>query len=208
MLTYERQAWDQGWSKVVGIDEAGRGPLAGPVVAAAVFCEKSFLITEENIQFAKLTDSKLLTEKQREAFFDLLSKSTEVHIGVGLASVEEIDEINVLNATHTAMFRAVEALPLKAKFALVDGRPVPNLPCPSLSIVKGDQKSLLVAAASVIAKVTRDRLMLEMDRQYPAYGFAKHKGYGTKKHLAALIQYGPANCHRRTFRPVRDMICA
>jgi ribonuclease HII len=205
LLQFERQAWDAGHRRVAGVDEAGRGPLAGPVVAAAVVIEADFLRANERERFAKLTDSKQLTAHQRDFFFDLLTGSPQVEVGVGMADAAEIDEKNILNATHLAMARAVARLVPLPEHLLVDGLFVPGLPCSSTPIVDGDAKSLLIAAASVIAKVTRDRLMRDLDRQYPEYGFAEHKGYGTKAHAQALLEHGPTPIHRRTFRPVRDI---
>ncbi len=204
MLQFERSAWQRKVRRVAGVDEAGRGPLAGPVVAAAVVIEPDFLMREADGLFRSLTDSKQLTEKNRELFFCILTSAPQVSFGVGIVSECEIDRRNILRATHKAMAQALGAIDPLPEYALVDGRPVPGLPCDSEAIVKGDARSLSIAAASVIAKVTRDRLMLEMDRSYPQYGFARHKGYGTKEHFEALRKYGPAPCHRRSFRPVRE----
>ena len=206
MLTHERTAWQNQHSRVAGVDEAGRGPLAGPVVAAAVWIEPSFLMAEEHSFFKGLNDSKQLTEAQRTFFFQRLQSCSQVAIGVGLASVAEIDSFNILRATHLAMARALSQLNPRPDHALVDGRPVPGLPCSSTAIVKGDSASLSIAAASVIAKVTRDAMLVEMDRQYPQYGFARHKGYGTAEHLAALERLGPCPEHRRSYAPVRRLV--
>ena len=186
---------------MVGVDEAGRGPLAGSVVAAAVWFGPEALA--EN--WEGLTDSKQLTEAKREAFFARLTEHAGVDIGVGEASVAEIDELNILRATHLAMRRAAEAHPAPA-FLLVDGNAVPDLPHPSLNLVKGDRRSLSIAAASVVAKVTRDRQLVALDRDYPEYGFAQHKGYGTEAHVQALHRHGPCPAHRRSFRPVREQL--
>lgn len=202
MLRHERDAWSSGFHHVAGIDEAGRGPLAGPVVAAAVVAERSFLEAEEHGFFTGLNDSKQLTARRRDAFFALLSGDPRIRIGVGRADVAEIDRINILRATHQAMARALAALPAPPDLALVDGLPVPGLGVSSRAVVQGDAQSLLIAAASVIAKVTRDRLMLELEERYPGYGFARHKGYGTALHLDALRQLGPCPEHRRSFAPV------
>ncbi|NCC52025.1 MAG: ribonuclease HII [Spartobacteria bacterium] len=204
MLEYEQQAWDNQFTNVAGIDEAGRGPLAGPVVAACVLFDKTFLAGELPVPFQGLTDSKQLTAARRDSFFDLLTQSPWVHFALGLVEAEGIDRVNILRATHKAMRQAAIGIHPAPDHLLVDGRPVPDLPCPSTAIVKGDAKSLSIAAASIIAKVTRDRLMLEMDAQYPQYGFARHKGYGTSEHLAALKAHGPCPFHRRSFQPVRD----
>lgn len=202
LLRHERTAWSSGHRRLAGIDEAGRGPLAGPVIAAAVHIEQSLLEAEETGLFAGLTDSKQLTARSRDRFFDALRSDPRIRWAVGRADVEEIDRVNILRATHLAMARAVTALDAVVDLALVDGLPVASLPCASQAIVKGDAQSLLIAAASVLAKVTRDRLMVEFDRAYPGYGFAAHKGYGTAAHLAALRELGPCPIHRRSFAPV------
>ncbi len=204
MLQFERQFWEQGCVRLAGVDEAGRGPLAGPVVAAAVVFDRAFLEAEQYGVLLGIDDSKTLSESQREHFFALLTQSPHLATGVGSADVAEIDTLNILRATHLAMKRALLALAPPPDFALVDGLPVQGLPCPSLAIVKGDARSLSIAAASIVAKVTRDRLMRELDRHYPAYGFAQHKGYGTRAHLQALLTEGPSPVHRRSFRPVRE----
>jgi ribonuclease HII len=204
MLEFERQHWQAGYSLLAGVDEAGRGPLAGPVVAAAVAAPRELLESESETLLQGLTDSKKLTERRREAFFEILETHPGIMIGVGQASVEEIDRLNILRATHVAMARAIEALPVAPDHALVDGRPVEGLPCSSTAIVGGDGVSLLIAAASVVAKVTRDRQMVELDRLYPQYGLAKHKGYGSRAHMQALFEHGPSPIHRRSFRPVRE----
>lgn len=205
LLRFERKAWASGCKRVAGVDEAGRGPLAGPVVAAAVVFSQAFIEQEEHRLFNALTDSKQLTAIQRDRFFELLVNSTEVEIGIGFGDVLEIDDSNILVATHRSMNRALHHLKLLPEYALVDGLPVLNLPCPSLAIVKGDARSLSIAAASVIAKVTRDRWMTDLDRQHPEYGFVRHKGYGTAAHIQALLKYGAIAQHRRSFRPVRDI---
>lgn len=202
MLRHERIAWAEGYPILAGVDEVGRGPLAGPVLAAAVSLPRDFLERSADGLLAGLTDSKQLTAARREAFYNRLIKQTPIAYGLGRAEVEEIDALNVLRATHLAMARAVAAMGIRADLLLVDGRPVPGLPVPSRAIVKGDAQSLLIAAASVIAKVTRDREMDEWDRRHPGYGFAHHKGYGTAAHLAALARLGPSAIHRRSFAPV------
>ncbi|MDP6491136.1 MAG: ribonuclease HII [Kiritimatiellia bacterium] len=204
MLEYERQHWQAGYMLLAGVDEAGRGPLAGPVVAGAVAVPRDCLENESRAALSGLTDSKKLTERRREAFFEVLQNHPEIMTGVGQASVEEIDDLNILRATHVAMARAVSALPVPPDHVLVDGRPVQGLPCSSTAIVGGDGVSLLIAAASVVAKVTRDRQMVELDRLYPEYGLAKHKGYGSQAHMQALFEHGPTPIHRRSFRPVRE----
>ena len=203
VLLYEKEAWASGFLRLAGIDEAGRGPLAGPVVAGAVIFDPDYIQTELIPTFGKLTDSKVMTEKAREEYFQILENSEFVQIGVGIVEADEVDRINVLQATHKAMALAVGQV--DAQFALVDGLPVKGLPCASKSIVKGDALSISISAASIIAKVTRDRIMIALDLQYPEYGFAKHKGYGTKQHMAALKKYGAIPAHRKTFRPVAEL---
>jgi len=204
LLEYERQHWEKGLSLVAGIDEAGRGPLAGPVMAAAVILEPDFAVAEEKGVLSGLTDSKKLSPRKREAFLGILMDSPSVLIGVGTASVEEIDQFNILRATHLAMRRAIDALPRVPEHVLIDGREVKGLDVSSTAIVGGDGKSLSIAGASVVAKVLRDRGMVELDSLYPVYGFARHKGYGSSAHIQALYEYGPAPVHRRSFRPVRE----
>lgn len=204
MLRFEQECWACGLSRVAGVDEAGRGPLAGPVVAAAFVFSRSAAEAAFAGELGGLTDSKQLTESQRDAFFDLLMAQPETGYGVGVASVEEIDRLNILQANHLAMRRAVEALPSLPERILVDGRPVPGLPVQATAIIKGDALSFSIAAASVIAKVTRDRIMRDLDVTYPEYGFARNKGYGTSMHMQALLEFGPVPPHRRSFRPVRE----
>lgn len=205
LLEFERQLWAKGLKRVAGVDEAGRGPLAGPVVAAAVVFDQDFIEREKDGQFAALTDSKQLTEKQREEFFSILTQAPAVEIGVGFGAVAEIDKINILAATHLTMRRALNALCSLPDHAIIDGLPVKDLPCPATAVIRGDARSLSVAAASVIAKVVRDQLMAELDRWQPEYGFRRHKGYGTPTHIQALLKYGPMDQHRRSFRPVREI---
>jgi len=183
---------------ITGVDEAGRGPLAGPVVAAAVILPAQY-------ELPKLTDSKKLSEKQRESLFEQIH-SVAIAVGVGRAEVAEIDQINILQATMKAMQRAVEALSVTPELALIDGNRCPDLHCRSQAIIKGDLKEPCISAASIIAKVTRDREMLLLEEQYPGYGFAKHKGYGTKVHVDAIKSLGPTPVHRRSFAPVREMV--
>ena len=204
MLRFECDAYTRGILSVAGVDEAGRGPLAGPLVAAAVCIDNVFIREAAQGILNGLTDSKQLSEKKRELFFLVLTNHPLIQYGVSIISPQRIDEINILQATHGAMAEALLQLPALPELALIDGRPVPGLPCPSQSIVKGDAKSLSIAAASVIAKVTRDHLLIELDQRYPDYGFARHKGYGTKAHLAALKKYGPTPQHRYSYRPVRE----
>ncbi len=202
-LEYERSTWAaRPGCRLAGVDEAGRGCLAGPVVAGAVEIAEGAIDGLAAGILAPVNDSKQLTAKQRDALFERITQCGEIRWAVGIASAQEIDALNILRATHLAMRRAVEGLPELPEHALVDGLPVKGLPIGHTPIVKGDAKSLLVACASIVAKVTRDRICLELDRRYPQYGFAQHKTYGTKAHLAALRQYGPCAEHRRSFAPV------
>lgn len=203
VLLYEKEAWASGFLRLAGIDEAGRGPLAGPVVAAAVIFDPDYIQAEAAATFGRLTDSKAMTEAGREEYFELLTSSAFASIGIGIIDAGEIDRINILKATHRAMALAAEEV--HPQFALVDGLPVKGLPCESKSIVKGDALSLSISAASIIAKVTRDRMMVELDAQFPEYGFAGHKGYGTKRHLDALKKFGATPIHRQSFRPVAEL---
>lgn len=207
-LAFEQEAWNQGLLFVAGVDEAGRGPLAGPVVAAAVILNPALFTPPSNnpALFAGLTDSKQLTATKRDRFFDELNQCDAVRIGCCIVGADVIDRINILQATWRAMAGAVQQLDPLPDLALVDGRPVRGLPCSSRNIIRGDSQSLSIAAASVIAKVTRDRLMDELDAEYPEYGFSKHKGYGTAVHLDALRRHGPCPQHRRSFRPVAATI--
>ena len=189
--SYEIAAREKGYKYVCGIDEAGRGPLAGPVCAAAV-------ILPEGIEIDGLNDSKKLTEKKREKLYDVIIEKALAY-GIAFADEKEIDEINILQATFLAMKRAQEMLQIKADYALVDGNRMPKLNIDGETIVSGDALSPSIAAASILAKVTRDRLMLEYDKEFPQYQFAKHKGYGTKVHTEAIKTYGPSRIHRLTF---------
>ncbi len=188
---YENEKRALGYTAVCGCDEAGRGPLCGPVVAAAV-------ILDPEIVIEGLDDSKKLTEKKREKLFDII-KEKAIAYAIAEASPAEIDEINILNASMLAMRRAVEALSVKADFALIDGNCSRGFEIATETVVKGDAKSCSIAAASILAKVTRDRGCAELDKEYPMYGIAKHKGYPTKDHMDAVRQYGPSPIHRRTF---------
>ncbi len=190
-LEFEQQAAAKGYSAICGVDEAGRGPLAGPVCAAAV-------ILPENTVIDGVNDSKKLSEKKREALFDVICETARSY-SIAYASVEEIEELNILNATMLAMKRAVEGLDVKADYAMIDGNRTPDLEIESEFIIKGDAKSMSVACASILAKVSRDRLLYEYAKDYPQYGFEKHKGYGTKAHTEALKEYGPCPYHRMSF---------
>ena len=196
---YEEALRQNGVRVVAGIDEAGRGPLAGPVVAAAVILPRGFT-------HHKLTDSKKLTGSQRETIFHELTSCAGVCWSVSIVEADEIDRINILRATHQAMRRAAAALAIAPQHVLIDGLPVRPFPFPQTALVKGDARSFSIAAASVIAKVTRDRIMCEMDARYPAYGFAQHKGYGTELHLERLKTHGPSPIHRKTFTPVAQQL--
>lgn len=206
MLDIERQLWIRGYRRLAGVDEAGRGTLAGPVVAAAVVFSRRCLEQEEHGLFDGLNDSKQLSERERRRFYSLLVSYPGIEIGIGFGDVSEIDEINILRSTHRAMIRALLNLPAIPDHAIVDGLPVPEMPCASLSVVGGDSKSLSVAAASVVAKVTRDQWMMDLDKLHPEYGFSQNKGYGTAAHFKALLEYGCIEQHRRSFRPVRDIV--
>lgn len=204
MLEFEQELWAKGFKRLAGVDEAGRGPLAGPVVAAAVVFDRDFLEAEFPESLKALNDSKKLSATTRRYFHDLLVNSSHVDYGIGVAHHEEIDAINIMKATHEAMKRAITSLRTPPDYVLVDGLPITGLPVESTAIVGGDSKSLSIAAGSVVAKVTRDEMMVEMDRVYPQYGFSRHKGYGTKQHMMALFEHGPCPIHRRSFQPVRD----
>lgn len=205
-LAFEKQVWrTRPGCVLAGVDEAGRGCLAGPVYAGAVTMPPERADELCAGELAGLTDSKQLTARQRDAFFAVLASARGVSVSVGVCTAAEIDRLNILAATHLAMRRALEGLAVPATFALVDGLPVNGLPCPHRAIVRGDAKSFLIAAASVVAKVSRDRYMASIDADYPGYGFAVHKGYGTHGHMEALFRLGSCAEHRHTFRPVRDV---
>jgi ribonuclease HII len=200
---FELPLWQSGITRIAGVDEAGRGPLAGSVVAAATILPARWAETGLPAELSGLNDSKQLTETQREKFFEFITASGEIEFGIAEISAAVIDEINILQATHRAMNAALAKLDPLPPHALVDGRPVKTLRVPQTAIVKGDARSFSIAAASVLAKVTRDRQMLEFDRQFPGYGFAEHKGYGTAKHLAAIKRLGACPIHRKTFAPLK-----
>lgn len=189
----EARAWRAGVTWIAGVDESGRGPLAGPVVAAAV-------VIPPDRRIRGLADSKLLTPEAREALYRVIVARAAV--GVGVVDHETIDRVNILRATQLAMQEALRRLPVAPELVITDFVPVPDVPCPQRNLVDGDARCASVAAASIVAKVTRDRIMLEADREYPVYGFARHKGYATPEHLAALDRYGPCPLHRRTFAGV------
>ncbi|MBU4257091.1 ribonuclease HII [Patescibacteria group bacterium] len=203
-LIEEQNLFNEGYGLIAGIDEAGRGPLAGPVVAACVIFKPGFKM--EDLEFSELrlvNDSKKLNEKKREALFKVIKEECR-GIGVGICDHKTIDRINILQATFLAMKKAIGALKEKPEFIMVDGKfLIPNCSYKQKAIIGGDKSVFSIAAASIIAKVTRDRIMRKMHEQYPDYGFDKHKGYGTKLHLACLKKYGPCEIHRRSFGPIR-----
>lgn len=188
----------RGLTRIAGVDEAGRGPLAGPVSAAAVILPPGW-------RCAGLDDSKKLTAAKRERLFEVITTDASVFWAQAYAEPEEIDRLNILRATHAAMARAVKGLAAAVDHCLIDGLPVRDFPWPHDGIVKGDGKSLSIAAASIIAKVSRDRVMLDFAREFPQYGFERHMGYGTKEHLEALRLHGPCRIHRRSFQPVAQL---
>lgn len=198
MYAYEHEAWARGYEIVAGVDEAGRGPLAGPVSVAAV-------ILPHDLCLPKLNDSKKLSAKIREELFDEIQEKA-IAVGTALIDAQTIDRVNIYQATINGMYEAIFSLQPEPQEVLIDAVPLENLPMASQSIIKGDAKSASIAAASIIAKVTRDRLMDEYDKIYPEYGFAQHKGYGTAQHIEALKKYGPCPIHRRSFEPVRSLV--
>lgn len=190
-LEFEKEALAKGYKSVCGVDEAGRGPLAGPVCAAAVILPEGVIIEGVN-------DSKKLSEKKRESLFDVIRKQA-LSYSIAYATVDEIEEINILNATMLAMRRAIDGLDIKADYAMIDGNKIPPIDIDAECIVKGDAKSMSIACASILAKVSRDRLLYKYAEEYPMYGFDKHKGYGTKVHREAILKYGPCPYHRKSF---------
>ncbi len=194
-LTHELRWREEGYRRIAGIDEAGRGPLAGPVMAAAV-------VLPEDYRHSWLNDSKQLGERRREALYEEITSDPRIVWASAAVEVEEIDRINILRATHLAMAMAFAKLDPRPDFALIDGRPVRGFPGEHHALVKGDSLSLSIAAASIVAKVERDRLLVSAGAQFPGYGFEQHKGYGTSAHLAALRRLGPCPLHRRSFAPV------
>jgi ribonuclease HII len=188
---YEGQAWREGVTRVAGVDEAGRGPLAGPVVAAAV-------VIAPDRRIRRLADSKLLRPEQREALFAVIQERA-LAVGVGIIDHTTIDRVNILEATRLAMVQALQRLAVPPDFVITDFVALPGLACPQRNLVDADMRCATVAAASIVAKVTRDRIMVELDQQFPEYGFARHKGYATPEHLAVLQRIGPCLLHRRSF---------
>jgi len=199
-LNEEKKLWGKGFKRVVCLDEAGRGSLAGPVVAAAVS-----IIANCKLQIANLKDSKKLTPKKREEFFKILTKHPNIEWGVGRVSEKVIDKINILEATKLAMIKAIKKLKRKPDFLILDGNFTIDLGIPQKPIVKADEKVFSCSAASIIAKVTRDRIMVRYHKKYPRYGFNKHKGYPTKLHRKMLAKYGPCKIHRRSFKPLKKI---
>ena len=198
LLKYEHELYDKGIELIAGTDEVGRGPLVGPVVAAAVILPKNYMLEG-------LNDSKKLTEKKRDKFYDILYKDA-ISIGIGIVDAKTIDEINILEASRLAMKLAIEDLNVKPEYILSDAMKLDNQSIPYTDIIHGDSLSLSIAAASVIAKVTRDRMMYDLDKEYPEYGFAKHKGYPTKLHLESLKKYGVLDNYRFTYKPVKEIL--
>lgn len=196
---HEERLRKQGFSLIAGVDEAGRGPLAGPVVAAAC-------ILPTHLILPTLNDSKQLTAEQRESLFQQITQNPEILFGIGICDAETIDRINILQATFLAMQRAVAALKTKPDYLLIDGNQLPRFEVPAETLVEGDAKSVSIAAASILAKVTRDRMMEECDAVYPFFGFKQHKGYGTEQHLSALKEHGPCPIHRKSFEPIKSML--
>ncbi len=193
---YELKAYQNGYNLIGGIDEVGRGPLVGPVVASCVILPKDF-------ELEGLTDSKKLSERKREQFYSVIMEKA-ISVGIGVIDENKIDEVNIYEATKLAMYQAIENCKIKPDYILIDAMKLDKLSVPSESIIKGDLKSISISAASVIAKVTRDRMMYELDKEYPMYNFAKNKGYPTKAHVEAIKKYGILKQHRKTFKPVCD----
>ncbi len=195
---YEKELYNKGYKLIAGVDEVGRGPLVGPVVVACVILPKDFFLEG-------LTDSKKLSEKKREQFYDIIMEQA-ISVSIGIKDENVIDEVNIYEATKLAMYEAIETSKVKPDYVLIDAMKLENLDVPSLSIIKGDLKSISISAASVIAKVTRDRMMYELDKLYPMYNFKKNKGYPTKEHVIAIEKYGILKQHRKTFKPVSNYL--
>ncbi|HAB98666.1 MAG TPA: ribonuclease HII [Parachlamydiales bacterium] len=199
MSEFEERFRSQGFSRIAGVDEAGRGPLAGPVVAAACILPPSFFL-------ADLNDSKQLTAETRARLYQTLTTQADVLYAISVIDAEEIDRINILQATFLAMQKAVLALPVPPDYLLVDGNQLPQFSIPALALVEGDARSISIAAASILAKVTRDRILEQLDEEYPLYGFKKHKGYATLEHRQAIERYGPCPIHRKSFEPIKSLL--
>ena len=204
LFSIEREHYARGLRELAGVDEAGRGPLAGPVVAAAAVLPEAWATDGVPDSLKRLNDSKQLSESVREELYEAIQANDAILSAVAVVAAAVIDEINILQATHYAMNQALAGLEPPAEHALVDGRPVPSLTLPQTAIVKGDATSFSIAAASILAKVTRDRLMVQYDQQFPGYGFAGHKGYGTKAHLLAIEELGACSIHRMSFAPLKN----
>lgn len=198
LYQFEHELWSTGIQFVAGVDEVGRGPLIGPVVTACVILPHDFVLEG-------LTDSKKLTEKKREQFYQYIMEHA-LSVSIGMKDEKVIDEVNIYEATKLAMYEAIEKAPIKPEHVLIDAMKLEQLEMPSTSIIKGDAKSISIAAASVIAKVTRDRMMIELDKKYPMYGFKSHKGYPTKKHVEAILKYGLIDEYRKTFKPISTIL--
>ena len=197
LLSYEKELYNNGIKYIAGVDEVGRGPLIGPVVAAAV-------ILPINYRLEGLNDSKKLSEKKRDMFFEIINRDA-LTIGVGIIDEKVIDDVNIYEATKLAMIEAINNLNIKPEHVLIDAMPL-EIDIPTTSIIKGDAKSLSIAAASVIAKVTRDNMMYELDKKYPEYGFGNHKGYPTKKHIEAINEYGLIEGYRKSYGPIKNVL--
>lgn len=195
---YENELYSKGYKLIGGIDEVGRGPLVGPVVTACVILPEDFALDG-------LTDSKKLSEKKRDMFYDIIMEKA-ITVGIGIMDEDVIDKVNIYEATKLAMYQAVDNMSVKPDYILIDAMKLDKLDVPSTSIIKGDLKSITISAASVIAKVTRDRMMYELDKKYPMYKFAKNKGYPTKDHIEAIVKYGILKEHRKTFKPVTEHV--
>lgn len=198
MLEYENELYEQGINLIAGVDEVGRGPLIGSVVAAAVILPKGYYLDG-------LTDSKKLSEKKRESYYEIITRDA-LSIGIGIKDSKIIDEVNIYEATKLAMYEAINNLKIIPEHILIDAMKLEKLSMPSTSIIKGDAKSESIAAASIIAKVTRDHQMYELHKKFPEYGFDQHKGYPTKKHVENIVKYGLLDNHRFTFKPISDLI--
>lgn len=195
---YENELYSKGYKLIGGIDEVGRGPLVGPVVTACVILPEDFALDG-------LTDSKKLSEKKRDMFYDIIMEKA-ISVGIGIMDEDVIDKVNIYEATKLAMYQAVDNMSVKPDYILIDAMKLDKLDVPSTSIIKGDLKSITISAASVIAKVTRDRMMYELGKKYPMYKFAKNKGYPTKDHIEAIVKYGILKEHRKTFKPVTEHV--
>lgn len=198
LYQYEKELWNKGFNNIAGVDEVGRGPLIGPVVTACVILPRDFKLDG-------LTDSKKLTEKKREEYYKYIIENA-LSVSIGIMDENVIDEVNIYEATKLAMYQAINNSSIKPDYVLIDAMKLEELVIPNLPIIKGDAKSISIAAASVIAKVTRDRMMIELDKKYPMYGFKSHKGYPTKKHVEAILEYGLIDGYRKTFKPISTIL--